>query len=130
MKAFCLFTLITLVFITFLMPADQPDFIITEIIAKPNQFIYLKLMNRSNISVKISQEQKEKIFIVIYINQIKRTEYKLKYIDAKLFQKNSTILMRTNFRFTTPIRMKIEINKARLIPESNYKNNALVKHLE
>jgi hypothetical protein len=109
--------------------AEQPDFIVSDIAAQPDQFIHIKLQNRSPVNFQVSPEMKEKIFLTIYINDIKRAEYKLKYIDQKLFKPKSTILFRTNFRMQEGLRIKVEVNPLKIIPEANFLNNTLTKQL-
>jgi len=112
-----------------LTAAEQPDFIVSDIAAQPDQFIHVRLQNQSPVNFQVSPEMKEKIFLAIYINDIKRAEYKLKYIDQKLFKPKSTILFRTNFRMQEGLRIKVEVNPLKIIPEANFLNNTLTKQL-
>jgi hypothetical protein len=109
---------------------QKPDFIVSDIVVKPDQFIHIKLQNRSRVNVKVPEKIKEKIFLTIYINTIKRAEYKLKYMDQKLFKPKSTILFRTNFRKQKGLRIKVEVNPLKIIPESDFLNNTLSKQLD
>ena len=106
---------------------SKPDFAVSDIVALKDRFIHIKLQNRSAANFRVTPGIKEKIFLVIYINNIKRAEYKVKYIDPKLFDKKSTILFRTNFRIKKGLKIKVEINRLKIIPESNFKNNTLTK---
>jgi hypothetical protein len=106
---------------------SKPDFVVSDIVVLKDRFIHIKLQNRSARDFRVTPGIKEKIFLVIYINNIKRAEYKVKYIDAKLFKKKSTILFRTNFRIQRELKIKVEINRLKIIPESNFKNNTLIK---
>jgi len=109
---------------------DKPDFIPADIMVKADQFIHIKLQNKSTVNYSITPELKEKIFLTIYINNIKRAEYKIKYIDAKLFRPKGAILFRTNFRMQKGLNIKVEVNRLKVIPESNFLNNQLVKQLK
>jgi hypothetical protein len=108
---------------------DLPDFIAADIMVEADQFIHIKLQNKSTVNYSITPELNEKIFLTIYINNIKRAEYKIKYIDPKLFKPKGTILFRTNFRMQKGIDIKVEVNPLKVIPESDFLNNQLVKQL-
>lgn len=107
--------------------ADRPDFVIGDILTIDQGFIYIDIENRSAVTVPITPELMEKPFLVIYLNRIKRAEYRLKYLDPRLFQKNGRIRFRTNFRAQGDLQMKVEINGSRVISETNYQNNVFVK---
>jgi hypothetical protein len=109
---------------------DKPDFIAADIMVEADQFIHIKLQNKSSVNYPITPELNEKIFLTIYINNIKRAEYKIKYIDPKLFKPKGTILFRTNFRMQKGLDIKVEINPLKVIPESDFLNNQLVKQLK
>jgi hypothetical protein len=109
---------------------DKPDFIPADIMVKADQFIHIKLQNKSTVNYSITPELKEKVFLTIYINNIKRSEYKIKYIDPKLFKPGGTILFRTNFRMQKGLDIKVEVNRLKVIPESDFLNNHLVKQLK
>jgi hypothetical protein len=108
---------------------DKPDFIAADITVEADQFIHIKLQNQSTVDYPITAELNEKIFLTIYINDIKRAEYKIKYIDPKLFKPKGTILFRTNFRMQKGLTIKVEVNGLKVIPESDFLNNRLVKQL-
>jgi len=107
----------------------KPDFIVSDIVVSKDKFIHIKLQNRSVYDFPVTQKIKEKIFLTIYINNIKRAEYKVKYLNPKLFKKKSTLFFHTNFRLKKGLKMKVEINRLKIIPESNYLNNRLIKQL-
>lgn len=122
-----LFFLIALCCIEVLTAANKPDFVVGDIKVMKDKFIYIKLRNRSGSDFKVTPAIKEKIFLAIYINNIKRAEYKVKYIDPKLFKKKGAILFRTNFRIRTGLKIKVEINRLKIIPETDFSNNTLTK---
>lgn len=108
--------------------AQQPDFVVTGIQAGGGGFVHVKLQNRG-MGYKVPGNVKEKIFLTIYINNIKRTEYKLKYLPPKLFNARSTVLFRTNFRYRKGLRITAEINRMKVVPEKNYTNNKMTSVL-
>jgi hypothetical protein len=112
-----------------LAAVETPDFVVSDILVRPNKFIYIKLQNRSSHSISLTKEQGEQIFLTLYINNIKRAEYKAKYLDKRLWQGNSTIYFRTNFRLIDQLKIKVEINRERAISESLFNNNSLEKSL-
>jgi len=113
-----------------LISNNLPDFKVTDILVNTDKFIYIKINNDSNFNFQIRPKLNEIIFLTIYINKIKRAEYKLKYIDKKLFLGNSTIFFETNFRAQHNLSIKVEINKVKVIPELNYLNNSMEKILD
>jgi hypothetical protein len=111
--------------------ANLPDFTVTDILTKKDNFIYIKLQNISIYGFQVTPEHKEKIFLTIFINNVKRSEYKLKYIDKKLFLEKSTVLFRTNFRLQkgSDLKVKVHLNRLKIIRENNFLNNTLEKKL-
>jgi hypothetical protein len=108
------------------------DFTVTDIFTKPDNFVQIKLQNRSATDVPIQPALKEKIFLTIYIDNIKRAEYKLKYMDQRLFKKRGTVFFRTNFRTQKGMRLKVKahVNPQKIIKETNFLNNSLQKTLQ
>jgi hypothetical protein len=121
LTALCFFS------INCLSAADKPDFIVADIMAQADQFIHLKLQNKSGFGCPISPELKEKIFLTIYIDNIKRADYKVKYMDARLFGPRGIIFFPTNFRVQKGLNIRVEINPLKIIPESDYSNNRRIK---
>lgn len=117
-----------------LTASTLPDFTVTDVFAKKDNFIYIELQNLSPHNVnhaEITPGMKEKIFLTIFIDNIKRSEYKLKYIDDKLFKKKSTILFRTNFRTQKGLELNVKghVNPLKIIGETNFFNNTLEKKI-
>lgn len=108
--------------------AQQPDFTVTGIQSGGGGFVHIKLQNRGG-ACTVPGNAGEKIFLTIYINNIKRTEYKLKYLPPKLFKARGTVLFRTNFRYGKGLRITAEINRLKVVPETNYNNNKMTKVL-
>ena len=129
MKTSVLLFLIVLSFSGINVPAagDKPDFIVVDILVQADQFIHIKLQNKSTVNCAITPELKEKIFLTLSINNIKRADYKITYLDAKLFKPNGIILFPTNFRGQKGLNIAVEINPLKVIPESTYSNNKRVR---
>jgi hypothetical protein len=109
--------------------ASTPDFRVGDIFVLNDKFIAVTLENISGEKWNLTPETRELIFLTVYIDQIKRAEYKAKYIDPMLFLPKSRILFKTNFRLFQPLGIRVEINRDRFIPESDYQNNSLEKTL-
>lgn len=131
MKKAGLFFLLLMVCLD-LTAANVPDFTAADIISQKDNFIYIKLRNLSPHSVQVTPQQKEKIFLIIFINNIKRAEYKLKYMDKKLFFPKGVFLFRTNFRLQKgkDLKVKAMVNPLKIIPETNFLNNTREKRLK
>jgi hypothetical protein len=113
--------------ITPLSAAAKADFAVSNITVRGDGFVYIHLKNKSNSDVRIPPSLKEKVFLIIYINSLKRAEYKIKYIDPKLFKKRGIVVLRTNFRAKKPLNVRAEINPLKVIPEKNFSDNRFVK---
>lgn len=112
---------------TYVFAEAPADFAVEAIQIPRNGFIHIKLANRSPNAVSLSPQTMEKTFVTVYINNIRRAEYKVKYIDRRLFQPQGQILLRTNFRVQGPQRIKIVCNQQRIFKEINFSNNILEK---
>lgn len=112
-------------------PPKIPDLAVDNISLHQNGFVHITLKNKSPFKIPIKPANKEKIFLVIYIDNLKRAEYKLKYMNPMLFSPNGSTRFRTNFRVPKGLKMKMkaEINLAKIIKEPNYRNNRLEKIL-
>ena len=129
MKRIIIFLFLLSIVISSLVAVGKPDFAVIDILVQPDGFLYVKLQNRSPVNVKIPNELKEKIFLTIFINNLKRAEYKIKYINKLLFKKGGTVLFRTNFRVKKNLDVRIEVNGLKVINEKNYTNNRLAKQI-
>jgi hypothetical protein len=109
--------------------ASAPDFRVSDILVLNDKFIAITLENISGEKWNLTPEAKEQIFLTVYIDRIRRAEYKAKYLDQTLFLPKSRILFKTNFRLFQPLGIRVEINRDRFIPESDYQNNSLEKTL-
>lgn len=112
--------------------AETADLAVSGIAVRPDRFVYVQLRNLSMTDIEITPMMKEKLFLTLYIDNIKRTEYKLKYLDPRLFKKNSMTWFRTNFRVPggpKGIKVKAELNRLKIFPEKNFKNNSLERTL-
>lgn len=113
------------------LPAgDLPDFKTGEVIVLEDGFIALKIENAAERDFPLPPEIRDRIFLSLAINGVKRAEYKVKAVDATLFQKRSFIIFKTNFRAGQPLRLRVELNGERAVPESDFSNNVLEKDLK
>lgn len=101
---------------------------IKDIVVGSKGFIYIELENLGD-DIPLQAEWQEKVFLTIYINNLKRAEYKLKYIDATLFKKQGKLLFPTNFRVPQKLEIKAVINEPPLFSETDVTNNELSKQL-
>ena len=74
-------------------------------------------------------QSREKVFLSLAINGVKRAEYKVKAIDPTIFLKSSFIVFKTNFRVGQPLRIRVEVNGEKAVPETDFSNNILEKDL-
>ena len=120
----------------FLMPVlillqagEVPDFKINDILVLQDGFIALKIENSSSQDCQFPLQAREEIFLKLAINGIKRAEYKIKVIDPTIFLKNSFIIFKTNFRAGKALKIRVDVNVEKAIPESDFSNNFLEKDL-
>lgn len=106
------------------------DFAVSDIYVSRENFICLILENKSEYDFILTPELKEKVFLVIYINDLKRAEYKLKYLDEKFFLKKHVSHFKTNFILRDTLNIRVEINQAKEILEFDYSNNRLIKEFK
>jgi hypothetical protein len=113
-----------------LFPAGElPDFAINDVLVLPDGFIALKIENSSLRDYALPPASRERIFLSLAINGVKRAEYKIKSVDPIIFLKSSFIVFKTNFRVSQPLRIRVEVNGERAVPESDLGNNVLEKDL-
>ena len=118
-----------LIFPILSLSGQLPDFTVTKFITSQTGFLHIQLENLSQHAVTIKEEWREKTFLTLYINRIKRAEFTFKHLDPALFKKNGSIVHRTNFRTGKPMTITVKINHDRLIPESSYFNNELTEKM-
>ncbi len=116
--------LLPLLLIPLLRPAaDLPDFR-AGVLVLPDGFIALKIENASANDWLPPAEIRDRVFVSLAINGIKRAEYLVKALDPAVFRRQGQIVFKTNFRAVQPLRIRVEINPERVIPESDLGNNA------
>jgi hypothetical protein len=126
MKKWPLFLLLAL---TVLRAGEMPDFKIKDILVLQDGFIALKIENSSSQDCRLPANVQDKIFLSLAINGVKRAEYKIKAMDPTIFLKSSFIVFKTNFRAGQPLKIRVEVNVEKAIPESDFNNNVLEKDL-
>jgi hypothetical protein len=126
MKNLPLFLLLAL---TVLPAGELPDFKISDIVVLQDGFIALKIENSSLRDYALPSAARERIFLSLAINGVKRAEYKIKAVDPIIFLRSSFIVFKTNFRVGQPLRIRVEVNGEKAVPESDLSNNTLEKDL-
>ena len=112
-----------------LQAGEVPDFKINDILVLQDGFIALKIENSSSQDYLLPPQARERIFLTLAINGIKRAEYKIKAMDSTIFLKNSFIIFKTNFRAGKALKIRVDVNMEKAIPESDFSNNVLEKDL-
>lgn len=112
-----------------LQAGEMPDFKISDILVLQDGFIALKIENYSNQDCRLPANVRDRIFLKLAINGVKRAEYKIKAMDPTIFLKNSFIIFKTNFRAGQPLRIRVDVNGEKAIPEADFNNNILEKDL-
>jgi hypothetical protein len=127
MKKLPLFLLLAL---SLLIGADLPDFRTSDILVLQDGFIALKIENSADMDCLLTPLARDKVFLSLTINGVKRAEYKAKAIDPTLFMRRSFIVFKTNFRAGQPLRIRVELNVEKAVPEADLGNNILEKDLQ
>ncbi|HOW44470.1 MAG TPA: hypothetical protein PK919_04785 [Candidatus Aminicenantes bacterium] len=112
-----------LLLLPMLLPAgDLPDFH-AGVLVLPDGFIALRIENAASRDWLPPAELHDRVFISLAINGIKRAEYLVKAVDPAIFRRQARIVFKTNFRAVQRLRMRVELNPERVIPESDFSNN-------
>ncbi len=111
-------------------PAALPDFRVTDILVLNDRFLAIKMENVSAAGCPPAARQLDGVMLTLYINGIRRAEFKASYLDPLLFKPRSHVLLRTNFRIGGPLVIRAEINPDRLCAEAQTANNTLEKAVE
>jgi hypothetical protein len=113
-----------------LIGADLPDFRTSDILVLQDGFIALKIENSADMDCLLTPQAREKVFLSLTINGVKRAEYKAKAMDPTIFRRRSFIVFKTNFRASQPLRIRVELNVEKAVPEADLGNNTLEKDLQ
>jgi hypothetical protein len=116
--------------LSLLIGADLPDFRTSDILVLQDGFIALKIENSADTDCLLTPQAQEKVFLSLTINGVKRAEYKAKTLDPTLFLRRSFIVFKTNFRAGQPLRIRVELNVEKAVPEADLGNNILEKDLQ
>jgi hypothetical protein len=108
---------------------DLPDFKIGDVLVLPDGFIALKIENGSSRDLILPPSCRERVFLSLAINGVKRAEYRFKSIDPIIFLQSSFIVFKTNFRIGNPLKLRVELNGEKAVLESDFNNNVLEKEL-
>ncbi|MCU0237249.1 MAG: hypothetical protein MUC72_09225 [Acidobacteria bacterium] len=115
--------------LTMLGGADLPDFRTSDILVLQDGFIALKIENSADSDLALPPQARDKVFLSLAINGVRRAEYKVKAMDPTIFLRRSFIVFKTNFRSGQPMRIRIELNSEKAVPETDFSNNILEKDL-
>lgn len=110
--------------------AGLPDFRVGEILILQDNFIALKIENASPHDWAPDAADREQVFLRLFINGVNRAEYLVKSVEPTLFLRRSMIVFKTNFRVIAPLRIRVELNGEKAVPESDYRNNLLEASLQ
>jgi hypothetical protein len=127
MKKLSLFLLLAM---EMLGGADLPDFRTSDILVLQDGFIALKIENSAHSDHALAPQVLDKIFLSLAINGVTRAEYKVKAMDPTIFLKRSFIVYKTNFRSGKSMRVRVELNREKVVPESDFSNNTFEKDLQ
>jgi len=105
------------------------DFAITDIKLGPEGFLEIHIANRSAEIHEPANKENEKTFLTITIEDVRRAEYKLKYMPLHLFQPLGKVTWKTNFRLGWSVRVHAQVKLPPLIPETRIEDNRLTKGL-
>ncbi len=119
------FILLCLIFLFSWLLFASINFSIEDIVTKNDGFVYLKLKNNSNEIYYVKNP--DDIFLTLYINNIKRAEFKIKYISQNFFFPDQTLYFKTNFKAIGSFKIKVIINKYKKIKETKYTDNSIEK---
>lgn len=108
-----------------LWAGESPNFRASEILVLPDGFIALRIENASAEDFPLPAASRDKVFISLAINGIKRAEYLAKTVDPALFLKHGAIVYKTNFRAGQALKIRMEVNKEKAFPENDLSDNAL-----
>lgn len=103
------------------------DFKIEDMKIGDEGFLIISLANADHQPVHVTEEQKNKTFLVVYIDDLRRAEYKLKYIPESLFAARGRAEWKTNFRLDANARVRAEINLPPIISEIRLRDNRMDK---
>jgi hypothetical protein len=110
--------------------ADLPDFKTSDILVLQDGFIALKIENSADSDQALAPQALDRIFLSLAINGVKRAEYKVKALDPTIFLKRSFIVYKTNFKSGKSMRVRVELNREKVVPESDFSNNIFEKDLQ
>jgi hypothetical protein len=106
-----------------LQPAgDLPDFR-PGLLLLPDGFIALRIENSSATDWLPPAELRGRVFASLAVNGIKRAEYLVKAVVPAALPGHGQVVFKTNFRPIQPLRIRVELNPERAIPEADLGNN-------
>lgn len=109
--------------------AETPNFRVGDILVLADGFIALKIENTAAQDYALPPAARDKVFISLSINGVKRAEYLAKAVDPAIFRQHSFIVFKTNFRAGLPQTIRVIVNGEGTVPETDRKDNILEKDL-
>jgi len=114
-----------------LLPApgreSRPNLLISDISVLDNDFIAVRLENRANVEVAVSDSLRQKVFLAVSINGVLRAVYRVKYVDPTIFLGRSVIWIQTSFRLSPGLNVKAVVDPEGAIAETDEADNTLEK---
>ena len=112
-----------------LVAGDTPNFKASDVLVLQDGFIALKIENTASGDFVLPAAARNRVFISLAINGVKRAEYLAKAVDAAIFLRRSLIVLKTNFRADRPLRIRVVLNPENALPDSDPADNVLEREL-
>ncbi|MCU0275865.1 MAG: hypothetical protein MUF02_03250 [Acidobacteria bacterium] len=112
-----------------LAAGEAPNFKARDILVLQDGFIALRIENTSAQDFALLPTLRERVFISLFVNGVKRAEYLAKAVDPAIFLKRSLIVLKTNFRAQQPLKIRMVVNGEGAFPEVDPRDNVLEKDL-
>jgi len=112
-----------------LVAGEAPNFKARDILVLEDGFIALRIENTSAQDFALLPTLRERVFISLFVNGVKRAEYLAKAVDPAIFLKRSLIVLKTNFRAQQPLKIRMVVNGEGAFPEADPRDNVLEKDL-
>ena len=111
-------------------PANTADFAVQDMKIGREGFLIISLENLTPRAVHFPEELKEKVFLTISIDGLRRAEYKLKYMPGTLFASHGKAEWKTNFRLRVRARVRVEMNIPTVIDETRLHDNRMDRTIQ
>jgi hypothetical protein len=112
-----------------LVAGDTPNFKASDALVLQDGFIALKIENAATRDYPLPEAARNRVFISLAINGVKRAEYLAKAVDPAIFLQRSLIVLKTNFRADRRLRIRVVVNPENALPDADPGDNVLEKEL-